>query len=194
VPRQGKLLIHARGGIDSRYGLIRQLSDIEKTELNRQKEKEPTKMNPTQEMIKRLFLSITISVAISVATLIAGTSSAAAQSEACIYLVPGSTISTQIRVLAEDIELPLDVCCPASPGTTQCISLDPVPDGTQFLVLALLPGNAVECGGDFNNLTRSASLQTSITFYASGTYLAPHCTAPSSALKFNPKPSNPKPK
>ena len=54
-------------------------------------------MNPTQETIKRLFLS----TAISVAVLIAGTSSAAAQSEACINLQAGSSIrSAAIGVLA----------------------------------------------------------------------------------------------
>jgi hypothetical protein len=163
--------------------------------LTAKKEKEPTKMNPTQKTIKRLFLSIAISVAISVATLIAGTSSATAQSEACLHLVTGSTLVTQIRVLGVANDQILDVSGPVGPGSTQCISLDPIPDGTLFVVLALYPGGDVACGGLFpNNLTRSASLQTSISFNASGTDFDPHCTAPSSALKFNPKPSNPKPK
>ena len=48
-------------------------------ELTAQKKRRLPKMNPTQEMIKRLFLS----VAISVAALIAGTSSAAAAVTRC---------------------------------------------------------------------------------------------------------------
>jgi len=148
-------------------------------------------MNPTQETIKRLFLSI----AISVATLIAWTSSADAQSEACLHLVTGSTVSTQIRVLGLANDQILDVCCAVSPGATQCIPLDPIPDGTQFAVLALYPGGDVICAGTINNpLIRSASLQTSITFNASGTDFDPHCTAPTSALRPRPKPSNPQAK
>ena len=147
-------------------------------------------MNPTQETIKRLFLSI----AISVAVLIAGTSSATAQSDACIYLVPGSTVSTQIRVLAAALQEPLDVCCTIGPGATQCISLDPIPDNTQYDVLALYPGGDVECVPAGVTLMRSAGLRTSVTFYASGTDADPHCTPPTSVLRFKPKPSNPKPK
>jgi hypothetical protein len=132
-------------------------------------------MNPTQKTIKRLFLSI----AISVAALIAGTSSAAAQSEACIQ--NNATVSTTLRVLANDVQAPIDSPFDTQPGGTTCVSLDPVPDGTGFIVLALFAGNSAECGGNFNNLTRSASLQTSIFFYVSGTDLHPHCTAPTSA-------------
>src|SRR5262249_39982726 len=57
-----------------------------------QKEKEATKMNPTQEMIKRLFLSI----AISVAAFIAGTSSVTAAPTMCDGFLPAGTYDTVI--------------------------------------------------------------------------------------------------
>jgi hypothetical protein len=140
-------------------------------------------MNPTQKMIKRLFLSI----AISVAAIIAGTSSAAAQSEACIH--NGAMAFTRIAVLAAGEAVV--GCCEVHPGGTQCVSLEFIPDGTRFAVSALFLGSSgqfeVECGGNFNTLTRSASLQTSISFNVSGSLFDPHCTAPTGALDPKPK-------
>ena len=98
-----------------------------------------------------------------------------AQSAACVHLLVGAGFAAKMRVVYGNLHT--DWSDSFAIGSTKCQSLSAVPDGSAFTVeVHALAGEDKKCSPE--NIVRSSSSSSSVTFQTWGTTFCVKCQEP----------------
>ena len=123
-----------------------------------------------------------IPVMVSAFLLVALAAPAAAQPFACVHLQVGSGYAATMQINFGSEPLQIGPTGLFFIGQTQCLSLQPVPDGVDFSVQVNAElGDSTTCTPQ--NIPRSAGSPVSVTFNASGTIDFVHCDMPTGGTR-----------
>lgn len=104
-----------------------------------------------------------------------GSGTVMAQSAACVHLLVGAGFAAKMRVVYGNLHT--DWSDSFAIGSTKCQSLSAVPDGSAFTVeVHALAGEDKKCSPE--NIVRSSSSSSSVTFQTWGTTFGVKCQEP----------------